>query len=78
MAMEPSLQLALLVMPTMVIVGWMTGQNTSLEFDTCKLEISQNASLIAASVLRTTMNSGIDGVLPIRDYTCSVYREWQI
>lgn len=39
MAVEPSLQLALLITPAMIILGWITGQYMSLEFDRCKLTI---------------------------------------
>lgn len=78
MALEPSLQLALLIAPTMVILGWMTGQYISLEFDICELPGFKRGQGSALLMLRTMINSGNGTILSIRAHVFSVCRRQQI
>lgn len=78
MALEPSLQLALLIMPTMIILGWMTGQYISLEFDICELILSKMSPEIISPMLNAMINSGSGCTISIRTHFFSVYTGWQI
>ena len=74
MALEPSLQLALSIMPTIVILGWMTGQFTLfLEFDTCELTDSERSPGFVFPMLRAIVHSASGRIDFILAHVCSVY-----
>lgn len=52
MALEPSLQLALLIMPTMIILGWLTGQFVTFKFDICESTSTTRSEYYVVPLLR--------------------------
>lgn len=74
MALEPMIQLALLITPTVIILGWITGRFTIyLDFDIRELTYSKRSPESVFSMLRAIINSGSGRIDFFLAHACSLF-----
>lgn len=74
MAMEPMIQLALLITPSVIILVWITDRFTIyMEFDICELTRSKRSPESVLSMLRAIINSGSGRIDFLVAHVCSLF-----